>query len=115
MVRHDPIFLWSKRCQFALFFFEFEWHGLECHKNNIVAVAEATFEFSRILPLVNDPSKEDSNPFQLQIGLANGAQLVLTSIYNEKHSRLVYIRHEIIFSFNFHTQDHEHDIKNAHK
>ncbi|CAG8538904.1 24452_t:CDS:2 [Gigaspora margarita] len=65
--------------------------GREYHKNNIVAIAEATFVFSRILSLANDPSKEDSSPFQLQIGLVNEAQLVLTSIYNEKHSRLAYI------------------------
>ncbi|CAG8725603.1 5786_t:CDS:2, partial [Racocetra fulgida] len=104
--------------QFAFFLVEFERNGFECHKDNIVAIAEATHEFNRILSLAHDPSEDEVNQVRLHIGLVNATTIhfsMLEPVYNEQQSRLVYVHHENLFSFNLHTQDPEVNIENSLK
>ncbi|KAF0552563.1 ran-binding protein 10 [Gigaspora margarita] len=104
--------------QFAFFLVEFERDGFECHKDDVVIVAEATYEFNRILSLAHSPSEEEVNQIRLHYGLVNSATIrlsMLEPVYDEKRLKLVYIRHENIFSFNLHTHDPETNIENALK
>ncbi|RIB05932.1 hypothetical protein C2G38_2047201 [Gigaspora rosea] len=79
---------------------EFERDGFECHKDDVVTVAEATHEFNRILSLAHNPSEEEVNQIRLHYGLVNSATIrlsMLEPVYDEKRSKLVYIRYETIF------------------
>ncbi|RIB19918.1 hypothetical protein C2G38_2035674 [Gigaspora rosea] len=85
---------------------------LGCYKDNIVAVAEATHEFNRILSSLHDPSEDEVNQVRLHIGLVNAATIhlsVLEPIYNEEQQSLTYVRHENEFSFNLQTQNPEYE------
>ncbi|RIB21200.1 hypothetical protein C2G38_2177350 [Gigaspora rosea] len=48
---------------------EFEQHGFEVHIDDIVIVAEAAYEFNRILSLMHYPSEKEVNETFLHIGL----------------------------------------------
>ncbi|CAG8682426.1 2041_t:CDS:2 [Cetraspora pellucida] len=66
--------------QFPFFIVEFERGGFEIHKDNLVVVSEAVYEFNRILALAHDLSEEEVNRTRIHIGLVNDTRISFSTI-----------------------------------
>ncbi|CAG8626865.1 5812_t:CDS:2, partial [Diversispora eburnea] len=101
--------------QFLFFIVEFERGGFEIHKDNVVVVSEAVYEFNRILTLANNLSEEEVNRTRIHIGLVNDTRIsfsTITPIFNQEESTFVYINNDKILSYDLITNDMEKNIEN---
>ncbi|CAI2189934.1 16770_t:CDS:2, partial [Funneliformis geosporum] len=91
-------------------------NGHEIHKDNIVVVAEAVYEFNRILSLSQNPSEEEVNKARIHIGLVNGTTInfsTIRPIYNQEKSTFIYACENSVLSYNLKTEDIETCIQNV--
>ncbi|CAG8477322.1 6122_t:CDS:1, partial [Cetraspora pellucida] len=104
--------------QFFFFIVEFETDGFLVHKDKIVVVAEAAFEYNRILTAVYYLSEDEVNSSCLHIGLINGITIHLGSmklIYNEEKKSLIYAYERDNVTFKLYTSNQEVNIASALK
>ncbi|RIA93782.1 hypothetical protein C1645_818983 [Glomus cerebriforme] len=106
----------SNNLQFPFFIVEFTRHEQEVHKDNIVAVSEAIYEFNRMLALGRNLSEEEINRTHIHIGLVDGTRISFSTItpsFNQSESTFIYIHQDNNLSYNLKNDDIELDIENV--
>nr|CAG8528213.1 10715_t:CDS:10 [Entrophospora candida] len=83
--------------------------GFEIHKDNIVVVAGAAYEFNRILSLSHDPSEEEVNRARTHIGFGDGDTKIQNvpsfgDLYKGKHLRRCPLKYNLELHDNKHIQ-----------
>jgi hypothetical protein len=104
--------------QFPFFITEFESDGFAVHKDTVAVVAEAAFEYNRILAVAYYLSEDEVNATRLHIGLVNGTTIRLSSmktVYDETNRSLIYVYEDNGVTFKIHTGDQEADIASVLK
>jgi hypothetical protein len=102
--------------QFCFLIVEFEAKGYAVHKDETVVVAEAAFEFNRILGSFPYLSENEVNEIRLHIGLAMGTTIRMCSIsavFDQEKQSLIYVRNSNNFTFELHTENPSTNILNA--